>query len=201
MKISTKKKIAIFDFDGTITKEDSFVAYLKFIFPKSKQYRIMLKFAPYILAYKYKLISAADIRSKLINTLKGKHLDELHRLGLEHCNENLHKMIRPIIYEKIKWHQSRNHDVVIISASLDLYLKPWCEKMQISHLICNTLKYKNDLATGYLSNDDIGPRKLELLKEQFQLAKYEKIYAYGDSEEDKPFLAIANESMYIPSKN
>ena len=45
-------------------------------------------------------------------------------------------MLEPLIRKKalkeIEWHKENGHDVVIVSASIDLWLKPWCIKNDVA---------------------------------------------------------------------
>ena len=61
----------------------------------------------------------------------------------------------------------------------------------------NKLKYENDICTGkLLGNDCNGLEKVRKIKEIYNLSKYEKIYAYGDTDGDKPMLDIADIAFY-----
>ncbi len=84
----------------------------------------------------------------------------------------------------------------MVSASLDVYLKPWCEELGIE-LICNRLEANGDLLTGkYCEGDCTGAEKVKRVKSLLKLEDYEKIYAYGDTEEDKELLEIADERYF-----
>ena len=47
-----------------------------------------------------------------------------------------------------------------------------------------------------LGNDCNGLEKVRRIKKKYNLNKYAKIYAYGDTEGDKPMLDIADISFY-----
>ncbi|MCW0450997.1 hypothetical protein NB721_000083 [Xanthomonas sacchari] len=50
--------------------------------------------------------------------------------------------------------------------------------------------------TGRYRHGDCGPRKAALIRMQYDLNAYRRIYAYGDSREDRPMLALAHERWY-----
>ena len=43
---------------------------------------------------------------------------------------------------------------------------------------------------------DIVERKAEHIRHQFDLSRYVRIHAYGDSSEDRPMLALAHERWF-----
>ena len=48
------------------------------------------------------------------------------------------------------------------------------------------------LTGGYLGGDCTGPEKARRVRTRFDLSKYRVVYAYGDSEEDRPLLRLAH---------
>ena len=55
--------------------------------------------------------------------------------------------VRPAALERIEWHRSRGDDVVVVSGSLDVYLKPWCAALGLE-CICTTLEERDGTLTG-----------------------------------------------------
>ncbi|MNV99412.1 haloacid dehalogenase-like hydrolase [compost metagenome] len=84
---------------------------------------------------------------------------------------------------------------MIVSGSLDLYLHPWCEAMGLE-LICNRVESRDGRLTGRYAEGDCAPHKVEHIRRRYDLARYLRIHAYGDSREDRPMLALAHERWY-----
>jgi len=85
---------------------------------------------------------------------------------------------------------------VVVSASLDAYLIPWCRALTID-LICTELEISGGRLTGrYVQGDCYGPEKVRRIRECVTLAGYGTIYAYGDTEDDRPMLEMADR-MYF----
>ena len=100
--------------------------------------------------------------------------------------------------EKIVWHKEQGHKVVIVSASIECWLKPWCDKNGLG-LIATKLEIKDGRVTGkFLTKNCYGIEKANRVKEGYNLDDYDYIYAYGDSRGDKELLALAHESHYKP---
>ena len=97
---------------------------------------------------------------------------------------------------KINWHKSQNHTIVIVAASLEAYLKDWCNIHSIE-LIATYLEVNNGKLTGKLgSRNCYGIEKVHCICEKYDLNNFNSIYVYGDSRGDKEMLAIAHEKYY-----
>ena len=86
--------------------------------------------------------------------------------------------------------------MVVVSASIDSWLQKWCDYYQIE-LIATQLEFKNGKLTGrFATKNCYGIEKVNRIKAQFDLTKFEHIYAYGDSAGDKEMLAISTHPHY-----
>jgi HAD superfamily phosphoserine phosphatase-like hydrolase len=85
---------------------------------------------------------------------------------------------------------------VIVSAALDVYLAPWCKQLGIE-LISTELEIQNGRFTGrYLRGDCSGEEKARRIVERFVLTDYSTVYAYGDTEEDRQMLELAQKKYF-----
>ena len=191
--------LAIFDFDGTISIKDSLVEFIKFSLSKPKYYFGLLKLSPVLTAYAFKFIPNYIAKERLISYFfKGWDEGVFQEISDKYAITQIDKIIRPKAIEKIKWHQEKGHKVVIVSASMENWLKKWCEKNNIE-LIATRLEAKDGKLTGkFATKNCYGIEKANRIKEQYNLSGYDYIYAYGDSSGDKEMLSLANESFYKP---
>lgn len=97
--------------------------------------------------------------------------------------------------ERIGWHQARGDTVVIVSGSLDAYLQPWCEAHGLE-LICNRLESVGGVLTGAYLGGDRGTHKAADIQARYDLTNFGRVFAYGDSNEDRPMLALAQERWW-----
>lgn len=129
---------------------------------------------------------------------KGMRAKEFLDVANEYSLNHIQKILRPKAMEKIQWHQGRGDKVVIVSASIEYWLRPWCENNNLE-LIATKLEIKNDIVTGnLLSKNCYGIEKVNRIHLDYILDDYETIYAYGDSRGDKEMLEIAHEKYYKP---
>ncbi|NPC53862.1 HAD-IB family phosphatase, partial [Corallococcus exiguus] len=135
------------------------------------------KVGPWLAEYKLKLISAERIRARVTRlTFSNRHSDDIATLAAGFSREFLPEVVRPEMLEQIRWHREQQHTVVIVSGSLDLYLRPWCEQLGLQ-LICNRLESQDGRLTGRYAGGDCGPRKVEHIRRQFDLSRYVRIHA------------------------
>ena len=189
--------IALFDFDGTITNTDTFTKFILFAANKRKINVGKIILLPTIVKYKLGRLHGSEIRKKVYNfAFKGTNERQLRIKGEAFSELMIPNYIRFNAFEKIKWHKQRGDIVVIVSASLDLYLSPWCTKYGLD-LICTKVDVVDGILTGnYLNDDCSGITKKQLVEQKYNLSNFDTIYAYGDTLEDEELLSLADERFY-----
>ena len=192
-------KIAFFDFDGTITTQDSLPDFIKFAIGKPKYYLGLCLLSPILLAYVLKLLPNHSAKEKMISYFfKGWPEKNFQTVADEYAALQIDKIVRPKALEKLRWHQEQGHKVVIVSASMKSWLKKWCDTQNVE-LISTQLEIKQGKLTGKFATKNChGKEKVNRIKEQYSLQDYSYIYAYGDSSGDKDMLKLANEAFYKP---
>ncbi|OUX36978.1 MAG: hypothetical protein CBE33_04220 [Candidatus Pelagibacter sp. TMED273] len=185
--------LALFDFDGTITNKDSlfdFIIYSKGLL--SFIIGIFLLF-PFLLLYKLNLLRN-DKAKEMVLRYFFKNTSQLNftKVAEEYSLNRIDKITRTKAIEKLNFHKVNGHKVVIVSASIDSWIRPWCIKNQFD-LVATKLEVKNGYLTGnLLTKNCYGPEKVIRIKEIYNLENYKYIYAYGDSRGDNEMLEIAN---------
>lgn len=190
-------KLALFDFDKTITSTDSYAELLRFFVGDFRFFLGLLILCPVLLAYKLGLI--ANYRAKPIVTawfLKGLPREKFNETAQKFVKTRLAKLVRPQAMQKILWHLQQKHRVVVVSASFEDYLQIWCRQHQLE-LIGTRLEWIDERITGNFSTPNCyGPEKVRRIKEFLNLEDYDEIYAYGDSRGDREMLEIAHHKGY-----
>ena len=189
-------ELALFAFDHTVTTCDTYGRFLRRVATPEQLARAWWRVGPWLLGYRLRVVSAARLRARVTRlTFQQRHADDIAAQAAGFSREVLPQLLRPEMLEQIRWHQQQRHTVVIVSASLDLYLQPWCEQMGLQ-LICNRLETGRGRLTGGYAGGDCGAYKAQRVRAQYDLSRYLRIHAYGDSREDRPMLALAHERWY-----
>src|SRR5690242_17736233 len=61
------------------------------------------------------------------------------------------RMVRPGARERLAWHRAQGHDVVLVSASLDLWVRPWAERHGLP-LLCTESRFEEERWAGFGAN-------------------------------------------------
>ncbi|RYY77889.1 MAG: HAD-IB family hydrolase [Moraxellaceae bacterium] len=189
--------IAFFDFDGTISQSDTFTPFIhRAVDPKRLKWG-KLVLLPYIVGYKLGLLSGSVIRTKILKVgFKGSDAALLRTIGLEYSQNYLPQVIRPKAMQQINWHAAEGDKIVVVSASMDVYLKPWCDLYGLD-LICSEIQENNGMLTGlYQRQDCSGSIKKNRILEYYNLSDFKEIYVYGDTLEDREMLSLGTKRFY-----
>jgi len=141
-------RIAFFDFDGTITTDDSLIKFIRFAVGNFKTLYGLIILSPILIAYKLKLISNYRAKQIVLSYFfKGMDEQQFKNIAKMYSLRYINAILRPKAMDKIAWHKKHGHKVVIVSASIECWLKPWCDKHGIG-LIATKIEIKNGIVTG-----------------------------------------------------
>lgn len=201
-KENSVSRIAFFDFDGTITSHDTMLELAKFYKGKKTFYKGMIFLLPSLIAMKLKLVSNEETKQKLLTLFfKGMAVSEFQNLCNRFIKERLPQLIRPKAIEMITQLKKENTTIVVVSASADNWVKPWCDENGIK-FIGSCLEVVNERVTGRLNGPNCNHlEKVNRIKANYHLSDFNEIYCYGDTKGDKPMLGLATHSFYKPFRN
>lgn len=188
--------LALVDFDHTVTTCDTYSRFLRRVATPAQLSAAKWTVGPWLLGYRMRLVSAAALRTRVTRlTFAGRDAAEIEAAGECHARDLLPEVLRPAMMERLRWHQARGDTVVIVSASLDAYMQPWCDAHGLS-LICNRLEVVDGRLSGRYLGGDRGAHKAADILTRYDLARFDRVHAYGDSSEDQPMLALAHERWW-----
>lgn len=193
------KKIAFFDFDGTITTKDTLLEFIKFSKGVFSFYTGFFINLPYLLAYKLHVISNQKAKEKVLAYFfMGTPLTSFQDLCERFVSERLPSLLRPKAIIEINKLLQAGVEVVIVSASPENWIKPWTNSMQLQ-LVATRLEVTDDRLTGKIFEYNChGMEKVRRIKERYALDNYSEILAYGDTRGDLPMLSLATRPFYKP---
>ena len=194
-----KKRIAFFDFDGTITTKDTLLEIIKYQKGAPAFYLGFLLCSPFLVLYKLKIISNQAAKEITLRWFFGKMpLDAFQQRCDAFEEEKLPALMRAKALSEIKKLKAANAEVIIVSASAENWIRQWCARNQLQ-LIATKLETKNDRVTGKIEGRNChGQEKVRRITEQYDLKQYDEVYCYGDTKGDKPMLGLATFPFYRP---
>lgn len=195
--MSQKKVIAFFDFDGTLTSSDSFFHFLRFANSKWKFLVGSIWLSPLLVAFKLKLVPNSTAKRKVLKYFfEGWPQEHFQKVCHEFASQVIPKLILPERLELLQYHKNEGDEVCLVSASLEEYLKPWCNEMGIPVLATKMKQVDNKFKAEYECPNCWGPEKVRRINEAYSLSDFDKTYAYGDSRGDREMLALVD----VPTK-
>ncbi len=198
LKTSKLPVVAVFDFDNTLTRQDSLLPFLYIVSGLLQFWGGLLLMIPVLAGYALKLIPNWQAKEAVIvHFLSGMTVQQLYRFTEKFAVKKIPKLLRPEAVRRLRWHQEQGHYTVLVSASLEAYLSPWAKTMGFDHVIGTKLKSQSGILTGRIQGKNCyGQEKVDRLREVLgDLSQY-CIYAYGDSRGDKELLDIATFAYY-----
>ncbi len=196
-------KISIFDFDGTITSKDTLLEFLKFTKGKLAFYWGVLLYSPVLIAMKLKFYPNDKAKQHLFSYFfKGISIKQFNQWGVDFI-PHIEKMLYPKALKALKEHKSQGDKVIIISASIENWIKPWTDLTGIDLLIATQIEVniEGKLTGRFSSKNCYGQEKVNRLLEIFPDINNYTLIAYGDSRGDKELIEIANEGWYNKFKS
>lgn len=123
--------LVIFDFDGTLTLDDTFISFSRHALGPRRIARGVILSLPSIIKWKAGISSSSEAKERLYHSLyKG-----LSRCDIGESALSFTPHYNVPILEALKRHCETGDEVWIISASLDLWLKPIARQLGVG-LIC-----------------------------------------------------------------
>ncbi len=190
------KKLYLFDFDGTLTYKDTMFLFLKF-YNHAKYSVQFLKHVPLFILLKMKLANAEAVKKSFISSiLKGESRYQIEKKAQQFFEENYPSLFRENALDFINNIDTTHTESYIVSASLDIWVKPFAEKFNMK-LLSTQAEFKDDVFTGkFVGKNCNKEEKVIRIKLEIGNKKFDKIIAFGDTSGDKAMFKFANESHY-----
>lgn len=199
VEFDVKSNLALFDFDGTITDADTFTEFVLFATPKWRLVLGLVLIWPVILAFKLGWLPAARTRPIVAKVaFWHRSVAKVNAQAQAYVEHRLPQIVRPQAAQRLDYHRSCGDRIIVVSASLSPYLEIWCDEQQLE-LLCSQLSKSQGqggsrYSGSYEAGDCSGQRKVEFINCAVNLDDYEQVFAYGDTDEDLPMLALADEA-------
>ncbi len=191
------KNLALFDFDGTITRKDSFLEFIKFYHDNLGIVKGSIILSPVLAAFKLGLVNNHTAKEKVIkHFFKNEMLEKFKDKCAAFSDNILPGIVKESAMTRIREHQKKGDEVVIVTASAELWLENWVKTNRVK-LIGTKLEVKEGRLTGNIDGHNChGPEKVARIKEMINLNAYNDIHVYGDSKGDFEMLEIGHYPYY-----
>ena len=197
---NTANVVAAFDFDGTITTRDTFLPFLGAAFGRRRLMRELVRLGPDIARYSARMQSRDALKARLIAALfAGRDCGPLDTAAKAFSARVATDLLRPGAVRSVRWHRDRGHRLVLVSASLDIYLTYLAEPLGFDDVLCTRLSRRDGIFDGRLIGINCrGAEKVARLEKLIGGFHGHQIFAYGDSDGDREMLRVADFPFYKP---
>ena len=194
------RPLAAFDLDGTLTRRDTLMPFLVRALGTARPYRA-------VLASSLPLARAAALggthrdvakAAVLRRVLTGLPLAPLAEAAESYADHVVARGLRPDVRARVDWHRAEGHELVLVSASPELYVAPIGRRLGFDAVLATRLEVDGaGVLTGRLLGANCrGPEKVARLR-AWRSDGLVLAYAYGDSAGDREMLALAATAMKV----
>ena len=188
------RPLVAFDFDGTLTWKDSFMAFLRWRAGARRYAAGMARLAPSAFAYLgHRDRERLKIRA-VREFLAGTPRDQLEGEAQRFATQRSRRLLRPDAVQVWKRWQGQGARLVIVTASPDIIVAPFARGLGAERLIGTRLAFDDhDRVTGdFIGPNCRGPEKVVRLHEAFGEDVVLEA-AYGDTDGDREMLAMTEQ--------
>lgn len=201
------RRVAAFDFDGTLSRRDTLIPFLAQFAGRARFARVCAQLG----------ISGArrdvDLRDRdgmkervLEGVVAGRSEDELWSRAHLYSRDLLVNQLRPEVLRRLDQHRDAGHEVVFVSASLVHYLEPLGRELGVDGVIAVELEAVDGTLTGRLARPNVradqkSARLREWLGRDGGRGGDVELWAYGNSSGDHALLAMADHRAWLGRPN
>ena len=192
------KTLALFDVDGTLTTADTMFAFAEHAVGRVRMVAVMAVLSPMLILARLGLIDSGAAKGTMMRWFyAGRSRSELEAAAVVFCRDHLPRLLRPQGLARLRQHRDEGDTVLLVSASLDLWLRPFAEAEGIP-LHATATGWSNDRFTGLGGPNCRGAEKVRRIRAAVDPDTFAHIDAYGDSSGDTEMLALAHAAHFKP---
>jgi phosphatidylglycerophosphatase C len=188
-------RLALFDFDGTLTRRDTLLPFLRHTVGTAHFCTGMVAMSPTLAGYACRMIKNDRAKERmLVHFLGGMNASDLKLTGQAFARESLPALLRPDMMNVLAQHLKDSDECVLVSASLDLYVEPWGQAHGFSAVLCSQLAIdpSGQVSGRFQGENCYGRVKAARITEWLNGRVPMHITAYGDSAGDTEMLRMAD---------
>lgn len=191
--------VAAFDFDGTLTRRDTLFPFLLHVSgPLAFSFKF-ISLLPTLTAYALGMLRNDIAKQRVLRRFfANMPQSAIQQHALSFATLKLPALLRNEAMHRLAWHTQQGHRCIVVSASLENYLKPWASTVGFTNVLGSQLEIlANGTASGNLHGENcFGAEKMRRLETLLGPRDGYILYAYGDSNGDKALLSAADYPFY-----
>ncbi|MDQ3680174.1 MAG: HAD-IB family hydrolase [Actinomycetota bacterium] len=191
--------VVALDLDGTLTRRDTLLPFLCRAVGRGRTYQALLARSLLVVRSMAGWTSRDHAKEAVLRRLlRGQSVADLERAAEAFAAKVVSRGMRPEMTERIRAHRRAGHDLVIVSASPEIYVRPLARRLQIDTVLATRLEVdESGRLTGRLEGANCrGSEKVVRLRDW--LGPHGTLaWAYGNSRGDRELLALADQRVHV----
>lgn len=198
-----KERVYAFDFDGTLTRRDTFVEFIRYVFGTRRLLRGFLRFAPILVLMKLGHYPNWKAKQRLFAWFfKGMGIHEFD----DYCRRfarDCRSIRRDDGFTIIRRALNEGSRVIVVSASIENWVRPFFDDFGGQVVVsCTKIDVREERVTGqFLTMNCYGIEKPKRILAAFPLRETYQLVAFGDSLGDKELLETADTGYFRSTRS
>lgn len=204
-----KKKVYLFDFDGTLTSADTLLEFIRYACGRRRFFIGFALFSPLLVLMKLHLYPNYRAKQRLFAWyFKGMSIDNFDHVCQRFAHHN-QRLMRQKALDKLREIFHYNETLCVVSASIDNWVRPFFDNISKAsrsdfRVIGTEVEVDTDgVLTGrFRTHNCYGAEKVRRVLEAMPQLKSNRqdfwVVACGDSRGDKELLEFADEAHFKP---
>lgn len=193
------RTVVALDLDGTLTRRDTLLPFLYRVRGRGRTLWALASQAPLLV----RSLVTARCRDRVKEAVLSRLLRDQSVAALDHAAEAFAAEVvangmRPDMMEQIQAHRRAGHDLLIVSASPEIYVRPMARRLGIDTVLATRLAVdESGRLTGRLEGLNCrGAEKVSRLRD-FLGQDATLAWAYGNSRGDRELLTMARTRVRV----
>lgn len=194
-----KERIAVFDFDGTITTKDTLLEFIRYAKGTLLFCWGFILFSPLLVAYKMRLYPNWKVKEQMFSYFfRRMPVVQFNALCEGFYKDKGKELLRKDACATVRKHLSQGDSVIIVSASIYDWVLPFGKALGVDAVIGTEVAVSplGNLTGKFLTRNCYGMEKVERIKKLYPDYDAYIWIAYGDSAGDRQLLDFADEKHY-----
>ena len=191
--------LALFDFDGTLTTQETLPRFLRSVVPAERQRAARWTLAPLVAGYRLGLVPGTRVRAEAVRRgLAGMDHAAFETAARDWAARELPALLRPQALARLRAHRARGDTVLVVSGNFEVLLQGFAAA-EGALALGSRLEVREGLLTGeYAGAQCVLEEKVLRVRAEVDTGSFSRIHAYGDTREDRPMLLLADVAHYLP---
>lgn len=193
------RTIVAFDFDGTLTRRDTLLEFIKHAKGRRAFLWGFLRFSPLLVLMKLRLYPNWQAKQRLFAYFfRGTRLADFNALCQRFFADKGEALLYADAAPVVRRYVEQGAEVVVISASIENWVAPFAASLGITQVLATRVEVNEEgILTGRFSTANCyGGEKVNRLLARYPNRNTYRLIAFGDSRGDRELLQQADEPHF-----